>query len=291
MSDIQPIDVSPFSEGGDEDELVRGSSGGAISRNPSPALDLENDPKAYFFPDHEVKAFALKQEMQRVNEEKWTAGGIPSGIEREDFINVVSAAYMAYTDLRQLPDVANIERYSTLSASRILEVIRTPEFVAAANARGIPWGKENGLSATQMLVAQILTNPTDKRPLRAKLKQVGVTYTQYRAWMHQPTFSQYMNRITEGMLVDHLPDFNTVLTNRALGGDLNAIKYVNELSGRHDPNRQQVLDLQAIVQNLLDIITRNVKDPETIQRISAEFSLAVNSKQTIQGEITRGPNT
>lgn len=277
-------DIPDFGWGDSENELVRGSGSSAPSGDPYSTASLI-DPA-------EVAKVRERMAMEKVDEDKWTVGGIPEGVTREDFTTVLSGCYVAYTSNRQLPDMVEIQRYvKTVPATIIAKILASDEFTDAAVARGIPWDNFNGLTAEQMLVAQIVTNPTDKRPLRAKLKSAGVTYAQYRAWMHQPVFSQYMNRITEGMLVDHIPDFNTVLTNKALSGDINALKYVNELSGRHDPNRQQVLDLQAIVQNLLEIIQRNVTDPATFQRIAAEFSLAVNSKQTIRGEIENGPHT
>jgi hypothetical protein len=230
------------------------------------------------------------QELVVEEEQKYSVGAVPSFCTYDEFVSVVAVIYQLYTANRRLPTYVEASQLTYVGPGMIKRITETAEFKSAITARGVPWDDFHGLSSTQMLVAQIVTNPTDRRDLRRKLRSAGVTYPQYRAWMAQPAFSQYMNRITEGMLTDHIPDFNTVLTNKALAGDLHSIKYINELSGRHDPNRQQVLDLQAVVQNLLDIITRNVKDPEVMQAIAAEFSLAMGSKsaigqQTIRGEV------
>ncbi len=222
---------------------------------------------------------------------KWTVGTTPAGISYEDYRDVINAVYTLYTQEKALPTLDRVAGLAMVSYKTIKTITESREFISAMQSRGVPWTDSKGLTSQQMLALQVLTNPTDKRPLAAKLKSIGITYPVYRGWMGQPAFSQYMFKITEGMLTEHLPDFNTVLTNKGLAGDLNAIRYINELSGRHDPNRQQVVDLVAIVEKLLDIIQRNVTDPEVFQRIAAEFSMTVSTKTTLQGEITRGPNT
>lgn len=210
----------------------------------------------------------------------------PEGLTNEEFRHIVGAAYTAWVSDGELPSAERISSFLAreISLKRIEIACVSNEFSDAMAARGVPWEKQNGLTATQMLVLQIITNPTDRRKLETKLKAAGVTYTTYRAWLRQPQFSQYLNKVTEGMLVDHIPDFNTVLTNKALSGDLNALKFVYELSGRHDPNRQQVMDLQAVIQALVEIVTRNVSDAETLTRISNELHLTLVSHNVIKGE-------
>lgn len=229
----------------------------------------------------ETFARAELSKQKRVTDTQYSVG--KPAVDEENLGLVLGAVYQEYTATKgKIPDIRRINSLIGIGAGEVKKILDSSDFKDAITARGINWDGQT-LTATQMLVAQILTNPTDKRDLKTKLRSAGVTYPQYRAWMNSPEFGGYMRQITEGMLTDHLPDFNTALTKKALGGDLNAIKYVNELSGRHDPNAQQLLDLQAIVQTLLEIIQRNVKDPETLKLIASEFSLAVNSKPTIRG--------
>lgn len=215
----------------------------------------------------------------------------PEGVTEHQFRTVVGAAYTAYTMDGVVPDQ---ERIRTLVGKKnytkrlISRIIDTENFKNAMLTRGVPWKNSDGLSAQQMYTLQILTNPTDRRELRAKLKSAGVTYPQYRAWLNQPHFSRYLSTVTENMLQQHIPDFNTVLTNRALAGDVNALKFAYELSGRHDPNRKEVLDLQVIVNALLEVITRNITDPAQLMRIQSELQLTLVAKNVIKGEITNG---
>jgi hypothetical protein len=173
-----------------------------------------------------------------------------------------------------------------MTKKRIGYVIETPQFRDAMVSRGVQWKNSAGLTGQQMYTLQILTDPSNRGDLRAKLRKANVSYATYRAWLAQPQFSSYLNRISENMLVDHIPDFNTVVTQKALAGDLNALKFAYELNGRHDPNKQQVTDLKAIMQALIEIITRNVKDPETLTAISNELHLTLVAHNVVKGEIT-----
>lgn len=238
---------------------------------------------------YRIKTLPLASpESPRDHVSRFAVATIPDKFDADEFRYICACVYAAWVDLKRLPDPVDVARYGA-NVARVREVMKHPSFTAAMQAQGVPFQETGGLTAEQLLLMQILTNPTDKRDLKAKLKQAGVTYLQYRAWMRQEVFASYMMRTAEGMLTDHIPDFNTVLTQKALAGDLNALRYANELSGRHDPNRQQVLDLQVIVSRLLDIITRNVTDTETLTRISNEFALVMGSTQSgppaIRGEI------
>ena len=300
MSDT-PLDfnfASPF----DEDNEGEQDERGAYFGNPdsSDSSSVPSDETSLVSQAALDNGFITEADLRRVEHKQvqvtdtqFAVASFEESVEdddKADLLLIVSAVYQEYTGYKRLPDIRRIQNLTGLSAALIKKTLESQEFVEAATARGIPWDNFSGLTATQMLVAQIITNPVDKRDLRAKLRSAGVTYPQYRAWMSQPAFSQYMNRITEGMLVDHIPDFNTVLTKKALAGDLHTIKYINELSGRHDPSKQQVADLQQVVQNLLTIIQKNVKDPETLQAIANEFSLTMTAAKAgnspvIQGEL------
>lgn len=214
---------------------------------------------------------------------------VPEGVSDKTFRHIISAAYTAYVGCRGIPSVDDIYHYSDkrVTKAKISAVTITPEFIEAMQSRGISWRPDDytGISAAQQYAIQIITNPVhEKKTLQQKLKLAGITYTQYRAWLKQPTFERYLNKLTEGMLSDHIGDLHTALMQKALAGDLNSIKYVHELNGRHDPNRQQIEDLSRVVDMLVEIITQEVTDPETLTRIANKMQIAT-AKVNIKGEI------
>lgn len=218
---------------------------------------------------------------------------VPKGVGPKAFRFVVGAAYTAYIAVKGIPSVDQIYQYSdkTVSKAKISQICLTDEFKDAMIQRGVSWRADDysGLDPTQQYAVMILTNPVhSSKTLQSKLRLAGVSYTQYRAWLKQPTFARYMNDVTEGMISEHQGDLHTVLMQKALGGDLNAIKYVNELNGRFDPNRQQVQDVMKIIDALVEIITQEVTDPEVLTRIANKMSLQLAKVSSIRGEITNG---
>ena len=216
---------------------------------------------------------------------------IPVGVGEKTFRHIVGAAHTAYVGCKGIPSVDQIYGYSDkrVTKATISKTVLTDEFKEAMETRGIPWRPDDysGISTEQQYVIQILTNPVhEKKTLQQKLRLAGIPYTKYRNWLKQPTFARYLNNITEGMLSEHAGDLHTVLMQKALSGDLNSIKYVHELSGRHDPNRQQVEDLAKIVDKLIEIISQEVKDQETLIRIANKMQLVMASTTTIQGELS-----
>ena len=205
----------------------------------------------------------------------------------EHFDLIVEAAFMVWLTQSRIPMPDEL-KVTGLRIDVIKKIMANEEYKKALLARGVPMDAMHDLTAEQLLTVQVVTNVTDKRDLKTKLKSVGVTFPQYRAWLKQPRFAGYMNSITEGLLTDHTGDLHTVLMERALRGDLNAIKYAHELSGRHDPNRQKVLDLERIVGSLLDSILRHVTDPDKLRAIEADFRVilaGVTAPAQIEGQI------
>jgi hypothetical protein len=54
-------------------------------------------------------------------------------------------------------------------------------------------------------------------------------------------------------------------------GDLGAIKYKHELNGLYDPNRQNNIDVVALMSMMMEIIMRNTTSAAEQQAIATEF--------------------
>ena len=122
----------------------------------------------------------------------------------------------------------------------------------------------------------IITNPTNKKDMGAKLKQAGITYAQYRAWLKQPHFADYITKISEHMLNEHVADVHTKVVEKAAGGDIQAMRLYYELTGRHDPQKQQMVDLNGVIGLLLEVITRYVTDTTALSKITQDIDLILS---------------
>lgn len=199
----------------------------------------------------------------------------PSGISATVFRNVLAGASAAYTVHRQVPTVEQIKVFTTSSPKWISKVVGTKEFKEVMSQRGFPFDNVK-LSPEQYFAVSILTNPSNRKSMADKLKQSGVTYAQYRGWLKQPHFRDYISKVSEDMLGEHIQDVHTRVVERATNGDMAAIKLYYELTGRHDPQRQQMVDLQGIIGLMLEVITRYVPDTKALSCITKDIDLILS---------------
>lgn len=201
---------------------------------------------------------------------------LPKGVSGTVYRSVVAGASAAYSMNRRIPTIDEISRHCENQPKTISRVIATPEFKHLMKLRGFPMDTGATLTPEQYFAVQVITDPTNKKPLAVKLKQAGVTYAQYRAWLKQNHFRDYINKISEDMLGEHIADVHTMVVNKATGGDITAAKLFYELNGRHDPARQQMQDFQGIIGLLLEVITRYVTDPEALSGITRDVELIIS---------------
>jgi hypothetical protein len=214
---------------------------------------------------------------------------IPAGETPDNFRRVVGAAYTAWvgSGSARLPDVNDVMEYTGSMTRKVVgRILGSEEFTTAIQARGVPWHTGGGLTAQQMLALSVMTDPTNRKNPAAKLKAVGVSYGQYRAWLKEPLFKRKLDQITESMVQDHIADMQVALTNKAVNGDLNAIKFVYEMTGKHDPASKEVIQLKAVITMLLEVLSRHLSaQPELLQAVAVDIQKAL--PQSIQGEVIR----
>lgn len=203
---------------------------------------------------------------------------VPDCCTPEFFRKVVAAAFTAYLMGKRYPDMAQVSRYLAGSVNsgglkKLAKVMSTDEYADALATRGIYKTKiANGITAEQSYCLEILTDPSRSRQsMETKLKAAGVSYTKYRSWLKNPLFASVFSTITENMLTEHQGDVHVALVNKATNGDVRAIEYFNKLTGRFDPDRGQVLNLQAIISGLLEIITKNIRDPQILDAVVVDI--------------------
>lgn len=148
--------------------------------------------------------------------------------------------------------------------------------------RGIDVGENRGLSSQQIALISILTNISDTRALNAKLKAAGVKPAIYRGWLQNKEFNDMLRSISSDTLKSSIPIAEAQLAAQASAGDLRSIKYMFEVTGRHDPNKQQQVDSQALIAVIIDSIQQVVKDPEVLEQI--QKTIAFNA-QGVKGVI------
>lgn len=216
-----------------------------------------------------------------------TGGALPKNIKPSIFNRVTTAAEVLY--LRgngKMPSIDSLSAESKVPVTILLKVLQSQAFLKRMKARGINWKSSDNrgeirLTTEQAAAINFLTDPTSKLDLTQRLKKAGITYSVYRNWLRNPAFSALIRGVAETNLDAHLPDFHTQVIKRGLAGDLKAIQFAYELTGRHDPAKQQAVDMSRLVMLLLEVITRHITDPDKLLAINADIDLVLKGKTPV----------
>lgn len=139
------------------------------------------------------------------------------------------------------------------------------------------------LTPIQLVVANSLLDLEDTRSTKKKLQDVGCTTTQYNAWMRNPEFSGYLQHRAEQLLGSDIKhEALLALADRVKSGDMKAIEYYNEMTGRYvrqSQNPNAGPDLQSTIVRIIEIIVDEVHDPEAVQRIADRLKGLITGTQ------------
>jgi hypothetical protein len=141
--------------------------------------------------------------------------------------------------------------------------------------------KPDGLTAEQVAAITTVINFEDKRPRSVKLREMGISATQWGGWLKEPEFKSFLHQMTTTHLNDVLHIANEGLLHAVERGDTNAIKFYYELTGRHTQESGSMQNLKVVVAKLIESVQRNVKDPEILRAISTDFEIILSGGNPI----------
>ena len=192
--------------------------------------------------------------------------------------DLINTAYTFYNTYGDIPTVADLERRTPYTREVVVDHTDNPSFWQAMESRGIPWKRASHMTSRQMLLLTILTNPADRRDLEKKLKAAKVSYNEFRSWMQQPLFKATLDDFAARMLKDNMAAVDTALMSQALKGNLPAIQYYHQITGRFDPTRQSNMEVSSVLNRVVEIIAMHVKDPDALGKIGDSIqTLAVEA--------------
>ena len=124
-----------------------------------------------------------------------------------------------------------------------------------------------GLTENQIATTVILTDFFDTRTRLAKLRQLGITTTQFNGWMRDKKFKTFFNKMSRKHFEEAEHIAREGLVKGMDRGDVSAIKYYNELTGE-SPDTQNI---SILLTRLVEVIQIHVKDPGTLYAIEQSF--------------------
>lgn len=133
------------------------------------------------------------------------------------------------------------------------------------------------LTPIQLLAANSLLDLTDTRTNKKKLQDLGISTAKYNAWLKDPVFKDYLSARAKQLINDNEHEVDLALLDKVRAGDMKAISYYNEFTGRYVPERSKPqsqsgiingIDVQQILVRVIEIINEEVNDPKEILAIS-----------------------
>lgn len=191
-------------------------------------------------------------------------------IKDSEFRSAVSAARTAYMvkNNGEAPSIEEVNAVCDVPMHRLGRILASDEFNIMMSASGIPWKRVKGLTSEQNYMLLILTNPNEKRSFDQCLRDAGVTWVTYKAWMRQPLFGGIVRQLSQQGLQDWETVANNSLMKKVESGDVRALEFYYRMTGIYDPNATQERDFQGIMAGVIDIIQRNVNDPVALKNIA-----------------------
>lgn len=156
-------------------------------------------------------------------------------------------------------------------------VVSKPAFSKALLNRGIPLIQQDertGLGVEQINTIHAVVDFTDKRSFSAKLRNCGVSKTQWNGWMKDQVFKNYYHSLANDLFVDSLPRVQEAIIKSAEAGNPAAAKFYYEVTGRTRNENNQ--NIQILLTRLVEAIQTHV-DADTMRLIENDF------KQIMQG--------
>jgi hypothetical protein len=135
------------------------------------------------------------------------------------------------------------------------------------------------LSIEQLRAINILLDFNDTRSDKKKLESLGIKTSTYQTWKKDIAFQDYIAKRALNLIGDNLDEVDRALLDQARSGELGAIKFIYEVTGRHDPKRDSQINLKEIIHLILEVIIQEVKDPETVKRIATKLNLIIAGKK------------
>lgn len=195
----------------------------------------------------------------------------------EDLWRRALTVYQLYWDREGVcptPEQAHAS-WDRIKLTSYQELSLEPEFQRALELRGIELDPTKSLSDLQVMVLMKLTDPGDTRTIRAKLRDLGVSWPRYQGWLNNPVFVREKRDRTERTFADVTDLALTKLYKNVDAGDQRAIEFAMEVTGRYNRQQIAVQDARIVVQTIVEAVIKNVPDAKVRDAILSDARAAV----------------
>ena len=164
-----------------------------------------------------------------------------------------------------------LDQDQELEKQLVEKIWSTSKFQRSLSDRGIKTTKNPNLTLKQEMFLQAYMNPMNMKPPQTIAKQQKVTKAELDGWMRDKHFADAMSSKSEENLRKYLPLADQSLGQLVQQGDIRAIQFLNQMTGRYDPNAKNQIDVASLLLAVQDIVLKHVRDPITKRNIGREL--------------------
>lgn len=204
-------------------------------------------------------------------------------------VRILNFVEQVYWETGLVPTPEAITEELSCSSSSIRKAFGNETFRAQLATRGIdPEGlitvgtivkQTKALSPKQILVANMMLNLHDKRSQREKLQLVGVSSQQFHAWMRQPAFVEFMRKRGEALFSASDYVAYKSLVQNVTAGDNKSLELFFRMRGIYNPTLNININIESVLVQVVEVITRHVKDPAIINAIANELDTIIEAEE------------
>ena len=199
--------------------------------------------------------------------------------EQTLFESVLAAAVAADRQGLFLEPQVVMDQDASLDKESVELVWGSTKFQRALVDRGIRTTSNPNLTLRQETFLQAYLNPLNLLTPQVLAKRMKISLSELDGWLRQKEFAAAFKVKAEENLQKFIPMADAALGQLVQQGDMRAITFVNQLTGRFDPNARQQLDVPSLLLQVQDIILRHVLDPVVKRNIAREL-IALASGQS-----------
>lgn len=169
-----------------------------------------------------------------------------------------------------LPTPETLKEKFKLPPKRLNDILQKELVVQSFTGRGMPVIEGRELPQEQIIAINLILNTTDTRSNKKKLQDMGITPNQWDGWKQSDRFKEYYKKRVEQIFGDALPDVHMALMDRAVNGDLGALKFYYEVTGHYTGDGKAV-DLKMILEQVFTIISKHIQDSGKLAAIGGDL--------------------
>ncbi len=194
-------------------------------------------------------------------------------------VEAITYIEQVYYECGEIPTVEKTAEVTKISLPTIKKFWEDPDFRAAILARGIVANNTTdtqALTYPQLMLANMLMNPSDKRSMREKLKDpsltnFNITVQQANGWLRSGFFQDHLRKRAQALFGGAEAAAYKGFVSAVEGGDMKAIQMFFEMKNIYNPRLQVDVNISSVVVRIVEIVSNHVRDPAILQAIANDI--------------------